>query len=162
NLKLRVGERLCVSSLEKILGLIFQVAKIGTFGQTALRAFRFGRHERPPFIHRPLSALSGRKKVRKMNRIRVGFYPFRGPDAPLAVNPLIPREPGNATRNSCCGASFSLPRRHSCRRLDRLFPVCYAAFVDLDDRPPKAAAGESFTSLLERRAPKSAFLSWFR
>lgn len=32
-----------------------------------------------------MSASSGRKKFRELDRFKVGFYPFRGPDAPFAL-----------------------------------------------------------------------------
>jgi hypothetical protein len=44
---------------------------------------RFYRHARTPFLGRLIvRMLAGRKLVRKTNRNKVDFCPFRGPDAP--------------------------------------------------------------------------------
>jgi hypothetical protein len=82
DLELRVSERVRTTGFEEILGLLLQVAKIGTFGKRA-KLLRESADMRPPLLKAPVVRISGRKKVRKDGGKQVGFYPFRGPDASL-------------------------------------------------------------------------------
>src|SRR4030095_11249673 len=44
NLELRIGDRRCCSSLEQVLGLVFQMAEIRAVGKRACTLWVIGRH----------------------------------------------------------------------------------------------------------------------
>src|ERR1700732_3413048 len=59
--------------------------QIRTVGELARCALRIGRHCDLLSSKRPLSAHRAERRCAKMFCKRVGFYPFRGPDASLAL-----------------------------------------------------------------------------
>ena len=75
DLDLGIGKRFCATGLEKILGLIFQVAEIRTFGKRARLVGRIGRHA-TSFHLTPVVRKSGRKKVRENGLQTGGLLPF--------------------------------------------------------------------------------------
>src|ERR1700752_1524528 len=97
--ELRSGERFCVTGLEKVLGLILQVAKIWAFGKQSFTKperkgllGRIGRHATSFHQKRPLSASRAERRFAKIDFKKVGFCPFRGPDASLTQRSSYHRE----------------------------------------------------------------------
>jgi hypothetical protein len=85
NFELRIGKRISVTSFEQILGLIFQMAEIGTIGERKRRVLSMGQHSDLLSLPRPSSAHRAERRIAKFDFDQVGFYPFRGPDASLTL-----------------------------------------------------------------------------
>ena len=90
DLELRIGDRLRRAGLEQILGLILQMAEIGAFGKRAVRFWWNRSAWRPPFIASARCPHIGLKEgSAKLVLQKVGFYPFRGPDASSTLTCIL-------------------------------------------------------------------------
>src|SRR5437016_13015897 len=109
NIELSIGERRSAARLEQILGLILQMPEIGTIGKRTRRVLGMGRHSNLLSSKRPSSAHRAERRFAKVDYKKVGFCPFRGPDASLTLaesyhRPVNTRPPA---------ATFGLNRRES-------------------------------------------------
>src|SRR5712692_4161987 len=85
NFELCISERTSLTRLEQVLGLILQMAEIGTIGKRTRWVLRMGRHYDLLSLHRPSSAPRAERRFAKIGCKQVGFYPFREPDASLTL-----------------------------------------------------------------------------
>jgi hypothetical protein len=86
NLKLGVGKGLGAAGIYQVLSLVFQVAKIGAIWEDARSVGWLIRHSELLSSKYPLSALRAERSFAKAQvLLKVGFYPFRGPDASFTL-----------------------------------------------------------------------------
>src|SRR6267142_703753 len=109
NSELRLSERVGPACLKQVLGLVLQMPETGTIRERT-RAFRgIGRHGDLLSMNRPLSAPRAERRFAILVHCKVGFCPFRGPDASSTLAEILSEHP--------CGQSDPgrLPEDH--RRL---------------------------------------------
>src|SRR5271157_1875511 len=110
DLKLGIRERFSLTTLQQILRLILQMAEIGTFRKRTRCVLGMGGHSGLLSLNRPSSAHRAERRFAKLFLKQVGFYPFRGPDAPLAHPHLITKLTGTlSTPRSSIWASLPSP-----------------------------------------------------
>src|SRR5262249_5151985 len=88
-------------------------AEVGTLGETGRRSLGIAGHGNLLSVWRPLSAWRAERRFAVCSGSQVGFYPFRGPDAPCTQMGMLSAGGGRGQRRARRGGARATTRPDS-------------------------------------------------